>query len=323
MTSDPAVIAKETDGQQELTSEHFSSFVKLYKSFDDGNAVTSDFISEDALRSWIQGASTPYVQLFTQEASSTIFASDVQLHHLLFADPKAPGFEDLKAAFTIVAKKYRGKSLHICIPPDETGIIDYFGIGNEPFPNSVIVNMEGGLKQYRMRGATGPDGMRAKDYGTDMRQALMAFEDDYHEGLVPLYLKSQPAVYDERDAVKIVTGSDFEKRVMQSGKDVLLQFYAPWCGHCKALAPKYADLGKKLSAVSSIVIAKMDATANDIDHPEVDIQGFPTIKFFPARNPAKPMDFDDEREVKSFLKFLKANAGPFELDGQKHGKDEL
>lgn len=48
-------------------------------------------------------------------------------------------------------------------------------------------------------------------------------------------------------------------------KDVLVEFYAPWCGHCKALSPKYDDLAKKLEGVDSVVVAKMDATENEID----------------------------------------------------------
>lgn len=45
----------------------------------------------------------------------------------------------------------------------------------------------------------------------------------------------------------------------------MVEFYAPWCGHCKALAPKYDELASKLEGVDSVVVAKMDATENEID----------------------------------------------------------
>lgn len=46
---------------------------------------------------------------------------------------------------------------------------------------------------------------------------------------------------------------------------MLVEFYAPWCGHCKSLAPKYDALAERLAGVDSVVIAKMDATENEID----------------------------------------------------------
>ncbi len=49
---------------------------------------------------------------------------------------------------------------------------------------------------------------------------------------------------------------------MDSTKDVLVEYYAPWCGHCKSLAPIYDEVAKKLSNNPNIIIAKMDSTGN-------------------------------------------------------------
>merc|ERR1712054_74602 len=113
---------------------------------------------------------------------------------------------------------------------------------------------------------------------------------------------------DSEGPVHILRGSTFEAVVMNNDKDVLVEFYAPWCGHCKQLAPVYDELGEAFSDEDGVTIAKMDATANEIDIPGVNVRGFPTVIFFKGDDKASPVVYEGGRTKSDFIKYLKKNA---------------
>lgn len=123
------------------------------------------------------------------------------------------------------------------------------------------------------------------------------------------YVKSEPVPESQpEDGPVVVVGKNFEDVVLDPTKDVLLEAYAPWCGHCKTLEPKYKELAQKMKKYSdSLTIAKVDATANDLP-PKFQVSGFPTIFFVPANKKDAPLKYDGQREVTDFTNYIKKHA---------------
>lgn len=122
-------------------------------------------------------------------------------------------------------------------------------------------------------------------------------------------IKSQPVPKNNKGPVKVVVGKTFDSIVMDPKKDVLIEFYAPWCGHCKQLEPVYTSLGKKYKGHKNLVIAKMDATANDVTSDRYKVEGFPTIYFAPSGDKKNPIKFEDgNRDLEHLSKFIEEHA---------------
>ncbi|PHH64969.1 hypothetical protein CDD81_3606 [Ophiocordyceps australis] len=105
-----------------------------------------------------------------------------------------------------------------------------------------------------------------------------------------------------------LTPSNFDKVVLKSGKPTLVEFFAPWCGHCKTLAPEYEKLATAFAHSDKVQIAKVDADAERDLGKRFDVQGFPTLKFFDGKSD-KPEDYNDGRDLESLSNFITKKTG--------------
>jgi protein disulfide-isomerase A6 len=101
---------------------------------------------------------------------------------------------------------------------------------------------------------------------------------------------------------------NFDKIVLDTNKDVLVEFYAPWCGHCKRLAPDYEKVAAAFAAEPNVVIAKVDADKHKGVGGKYGVSGFPTIKFF-GKNSKEGEAYEGARDVQAFVDYINEKAG--------------
>ncbi|KAL8529291.1 hypothetical protein ACS0TY_006641 [Phlomoides rotata] len=190
--------------------------------------------------------------------------------------------------------------VYMDIDNEEEGkpVADYFGLTKDT---------------PKVLGYTGED---TKKYILDKAVTLeniKEFGEAFLEDKLKAFYKSDPIPETNDGDVKIVVGNNFDDIVLDESKDVLLEIYAPWCGHCQSLEPTYNKLAKHLRSIESLIVAKMDGTTNE--HPRAKADGYPTILFFPTgKKSADPIPVDADRTVVAFYKFIKKHASiPFKL----------
>lgn len=120
----------------------------------------------------------------------------------------------------------------------------------------------------------------------------------------------------DSDVIEL-TDDNFDKLVLNSDDVWLVEFFAPWCGHCKNLAPEWAKAAKELKG--KVKLGALDATAHQSKAQEYDVRGYPTIKFFPAgsKRSSDAQEYDGGRTASDIVTWAldkhTANIPPPEL----------
>ncbi|KAM5205760.1 protein disulfide-isomerase A4 isoform 3-T3 [Hipposideros larvatus] len=118
---------------------------------------------------------------------------------------------------------------------------------------------------------------------------------------------SQPNWTPPPEVTLVLTKENFDE-VVNDADIILVEFYAPWCGHCKKLAPEYEKAAKELSKRSPpIPLAKVDATAETDLAKRFDVTGYPTLKIF---RKGKAFDYNGPREKYGIVDYMIEQSGP-------------
>lgn len=301
--------------------------VLLFKPFDEKKVQFEGEVTVEALTKFIQVHQLPLIIEFNHESAQRIFGGAVKSHLLFFVSKEAGHIEKYVEPVKDTAKQFREDVLFVTISSDEEDhqrIFEFFGMTKEEVPTLRLIKLEDDMAKY-------------KPENNDMSpEVIKEFVQKFLDGKLKQHLLSQDLPDDwDKTPVKTLVASNFDKVVFDENKDVLVEFYAPWCGHCKQLAPIYDQLGEKYKDHESIVIAKMDATANELEHTK--ITSFPQIKFY-RKGDNQVIDYQLDRTLDEFVKFLEAGGnveeGPTVTDEQtdepeapeeedEHKKDEL
>nr|XP_055062057.1 protein disulfide-isomerase A2 [Misgurnus anguillicaudatus] len=307
ITSDPELFKKyDVNGDS----------VVIFKKFDDKRADMSlskdDKLVKDDLISFIQSNRAELVITFNEENAEQIFGSKIHKHYLLFINSTVESQKALLEDFRAIASEFKDNVLFIKIDISSDKVdhvLKYFSLSENDVPAVRLINTDTVMKY-------------AMDEPAINKDTLRAFCQGVLDGTVPPHLKSQEIPEDwDKNPVKVLVGKNFAEVAFDETKNVFVEFYAPWCGHCKELAPIWDKLGEKYKDHENIIIAKMDAIENEVE--DVSVKGFPTIKYFPAVAEKKIVDYNGQRDLETFSKFLD-NGGvlPEEEDEEDDDEDD-
>jgi protein disulfide-isomerase A1 len=285
--------------------------IKLFKQFDEGSATFDGEFTVDGISSFVASNSVPTVIPFSMDSVQDIFSS--KLGKVAFLFRSAADAADLDTQFKAVATAFRGTAVFVTADFAEPRLNQYLGVDEKNGASFLLAEVPQGaaVRRFPLAGAI-------------TEESITSLLNSYKSGSLKPTLKSDPIPATNNENVKVVVGNNFASIVLDPSKDVLLEVYAPWCGHCKKLEPVWNDLGQQFANDDTLVIAKMDGTTNEVDG--LNAQGFPTILFYPAGANKTPggQAYNGGRELKDFKDFIKTNHHAGHSHGAGgHSHDEL
>ncbi|XP_064406926.1 protein disulfide-isomerase 2-like [Halichondria panicea] len=285
--------------------------IVLFKSFDEGRVTFSGEFNAEDIVTFVLTEQLPLVTKFSDETAPKIFGGAQQSHLLSFIDGDSEDFDTVMAGLRDVAKTFKGQVLFVHIDMSEDSalrVAEFFNIDADDVPTCRLINLEADMKKFV-----------PEFEGIDMEK-LGPWIQTYLDGELKAHLNSEDVPEDwNEDPVKVLVGKNFHEVVFDETKDVFVEFYAPWCGHCKQLAPIWDDLADHFKDDENIVIAKMDSTKNEVE--DIQVQGFPTLKFIRSGT-NEVMDYNGGRTLDDLIEFVEKTVAGEEVGTGEEEEEE-
>ncbi|VDQ04498.1 unnamed protein product [Trichobilharzia regenti] len=241
--------------------------------FDDDRVdFTGD--SFDNLNHFVRVEMVPLVSEFSQKTAGLVFSSPVQKHIVVILS-KASDYSKYIDDLTKVSRQFKGKvSAHMMIVDvdveDNLRVLEFFGLTKSEAPTYRIVELGDEVTKYK------PE---SNEFSAS---SMSEFVQQFLDGKVKPFLMSEEIPTEQTGPVRVLVGKNYNSVVTDKSKAVFVKLYAPWCGHCKALAPTWEELAEAFKNSDDIIIAKMDSTVNEVE--DLKITSFPTLKYYPKNS---------------------------------------
>ncbi|KAL9665435.1 hypothetical protein QQ045_020855 [Rhodiola kirilowii] len=279
---------------------------RVFKPFDE-LVVDSENFDLEAMQKFVEESTVPLVTVFDLDESNypnlnKYFDSsaDKAMLYLNFTDSL---FDSFKSKLHDLAAQHKQKGLKFLIGDLEASqnALDYFGVKAVDAPLIMVQNDEKFVKTH-----VKPD-------------ELEPWLKEYLAGEVKPLIRSQPIPESNDEPVKVVVTDSIKEFVLESKKNVLVEFYAPWCGHCQKVAPILDEVAIHFEKDPNVMIVKLDATQNDVPQKTFHVKAFPTLYY--KSSSGKIMLYEGDRSKEDFISFIEKHRDEND-DGSISSKEE-
>jgi protein disulfide-isomerase A1 len=264
----------------------------LQKGFQDAQkqVVYSGELTEKAVAQWARLQSFPVFGEIGPDTHKRYQARGLPLLYFFIDPSDTETRAEIDAAVYAVAPRYLSQVSFVhCDAMTHQGQAETLGVTNTP---GVVLHEHKHNHRYLLKGII-------------TERSLTKFLDSWIDKTLPRHLKSQSPPKKQTKSVQVLVGKTFNQVALDDSKDVIVEFFAPWCSECKKFGPIYEKWAKANKDDSKLVVAAIDATANDVDAPGIVFNSYPTIFLLLAGQKSQPIKFSGDRTEKGLTKWLK------------------